>query len=190
MACPIAAGCCALVRQHMEQNRNHIPSAALVKALMINGAQDVGLGVPNDDQGWGKIDLTETIKPGGSDVQFIDDPAHAVASLQEKEYRANVADPSLPVVVTMVWRDFSGASIQNKLHLRVFDGDELVANSSDSEFDIRNNVQKVVIENVANPFVRIEVEGINVSQGIPEGQDVVQDFALAVGNVSDLELVN
>ena len=72
----------------------------------------------------------------------------------------------------------------------IVDGDELVANSSDSEFDIRNNVQKVVIENVANPFVRIEVEGINVSQGIPEGQDVVQDFALAVGNVSDLELVN
>jgi serine protease AprX len=39
MSAPLAAGCAALVRQYYLTQRNHNPSAALVKATIINGAR-------------------------------------------------------------------------------------------------------------------------------------------------------
>jgi subtilase family serine protease len=48
MATPLTAGSCALARQYLVQQRGHTPSGALVKAIMINGAVDIGLGVPNN----------------------------------------------------------------------------------------------------------------------------------------------
>jgi serine protease AprX len=38
MACPLVAGCAALVRQYFVDERDTSPSAALLKATLVNGA--------------------------------------------------------------------------------------------------------------------------------------------------------
>ncbi|MEM7066793.1 MAG: S8 family serine peptidase [Cyanobacteria bacterium P01_B01_bin.77] len=188
MAAPITAGCCALIRQHV-MKLGHDPSAALIKALIVNGAVNIRTTVPANDQGWGRVDLSESIQSGGNPIQFDDDIDHSVGSLDIRIFRARVADPSKPMTVTLVWRDPPGREIQNELHLQVFDGDSSAARFSDSANDILNNVQKVIIDRLSSDFVRIEVEGDNITRGIPERPgDLVQDFALVVGNATSLNL--
>ena len=63
MATPNAAGTAALIREYItEVAQRPEPQGALVKALMILGARDVGTrDIPNMDEGWGRIDLKGTL---------------------------------------------------------------------------------------------------------------------------------
>lgn len=75
MATPLTAGAAALVREWLVDLRNIInPSAALMKAVLINGAADMSPGQytspqeipyvrPNNVSGWGRVDLAESLKP-------------------------------------------------------------------------------------------------------------------------------
>ena len=65
MATPLVAGCAAVVREYFRKKHQLQPSAALVKAMLINGAQamtgqyvpsETG-SVPNRSEGFGRIDL-------------------------------------------------------------------------------------------------------------------------------------
>jgi hypothetical protein len=74
MSCPITAGCTALIRQWLNDNHSHDGSAALVKALLINGATDMQPGQygggatrdvrgwPDDNQGWGRVNLVDSLE--------------------------------------------------------------------------------------------------------------------------------
>lgn len=190
MASPITAGCCALIREYYEKKRIHVPSAALVKATIVNGATSIRTSVPDVQQGWGRISVVDSITPNGLPVQFDDDLAHAVQTTQRREYRADVGVSGNPVTVTLVWRDPPAKTIQNQLYLRVFDGNDTTEFSSDSVDDIRNNVQKVTLS-PTSAFIRIEVEATNVIQGVPErSAEIAQDFALVVGNATSLALTS
>jgi serine protease AprX len=69
MATPLAAGCAAVLRETLVRNGTPNPSAALIKALLINGAVElVGqynpseAGVsPNNNSGWGLVDLAGSV---------------------------------------------------------------------------------------------------------------------------------
>jgi hypothetical protein len=73
MATPLVAGCCAVLRETLVKNGMTKPSAALIKALLINGAvqlsgqynpAEVG-PPPNNVSGWGRVDLAgSVIVPG------------------------------------------------------------------------------------------------------------------------------
>ncbi len=75
MATPLVAGCCAVLRETLVKNGTPTPSAALIKALLINGATplsgqytpaEVG-PVPNNVQGWGRVNLAgSVIIPGAN----------------------------------------------------------------------------------------------------------------------------
>ena len=54
MATPATAGAATLVRQYLMDVANRpAPQGALVKALLILGAQDMGArNIPNNDEGW------------------------------------------------------------------------------------------------------------------------------------------
>lgn len=59
MATPITAGGVALLREHFVKNRGVTPKPSLMKAALIAGATDVGLGFPSPHQGWGRATLDE-----------------------------------------------------------------------------------------------------------------------------------
>ena len=67
MATPNAAGTAALIREYVtEVALRPAPQGSLVKAMMILGARDVGArDVPNNDEGWGRVDLANTLAPSG-----------------------------------------------------------------------------------------------------------------------------
>jgi hypothetical protein len=95
------------------------------------------------------------------------------------------ATPAL--AVTLAWRDPAGSTIQNRLHLRVIHQDTGAAWQSDAIDNIRNNVQKVVVSAPTPGQYRIEVEGVNVTIGVPElAPDLRQDYALVVAPTAEL----
>lgn len=184
MATPITAGACALLRQYLIEQRNITPSSALLKALLINGAVDMGLGVPNDDQGWGRLDFTNTLFPPGTNrVQFDDTLNNALRTGDIHTYDIFVPTAANPLEVTLVWRDPEGDTIQNELHLRVIEVASGAVSESDDIISILNNVQKVSIDPPLIGQYQIEVEGVSISQGIDEFPlDTRQDYAITVSN--------
>lgn len=73
MSTPLAAGATAIVREGLQKKGFSNPSAALIKATLINGAQEMGGGWMNPAYGWGRIDLTQSLSPGnGRAVQYKD----------------------------------------------------------------------------------------------------------------------
>ena len=69
MACPLVAGCVAVLRETLVKSGNNNPSAAVIKALLINGAvnmrgqyraADVGPS-PNNINGWGRVNLAGSV---------------------------------------------------------------------------------------------------------------------------------
>ncbi len=83
MSAPLIAGCAALVREFYESTRNHAPSAALVKATLINGTRWLtgadsiapSPGTPNFHQGFGCVNMATSVpNPGNAKLQleFVD----------------------------------------------------------------------------------------------------------------------
>ena len=69
MATGTATGAALLVRQHLREDLGiSEPDASLVKAILINGASDLGQpDIPNSNEGWGHIDLMRTLNPVSAD---------------------------------------------------------------------------------------------------------------------------
>jgi subtilisin family serine protease len=185
MAAPITAGVCALIREFLV-NKGIKPSAALIKALLINGT--VSLGHPPSLQGWGLINLDKTISPWDL-IKFDDSIDSALATGEINSYSVTVDSLSSPLTITLVWRDPPGDTLQNRLHLRVTGANSEPIFSSDDENNILNNVQKISIPNPTTNKYEVEIEGVNITKGIPELPEAVrQDYALVVSNCKILKL--
>lgn len=110
---------------------------------------------------------------------------NAVATGDIRTYQLSVASTSVPLVVTLVWRDSAGNTIQNKLHLWIKEPSSGTVFTSDDIGNIRNNVQKVVIKAPKNGIYHIKVEGVNVTKVVPELFPALrQDYALVVANTN------
>ena len=125
MATPLTAGAVALVREWLVDRcgfTNEPPSAALMKAIVVGGAK--GAAVPNNNQGWGRIDLEETLFPSNCAVKLID--RIPFASGKTFKYVVETTNAA-PLDVQLVWIDRSGttggsqtsARLVNDLDLKV-----------------------------------------------------------------------
>ena len=164
-ATAVAGGATALVREYIREEVGiSSPSASLVKAVMINGAKDIGnADIPNPSEGWGEIDLEQTIMPmhnGNNLTTFINDgpelnPGYSIL------YSFDI-DPSSGLDATLVWSDKAGSSsssqseskLVNDLDLILVapDGTEYLGNVFSNGFsqtggsaDDVNNVERVRI---------------------------------------------
>jgi hypothetical protein len=126
-ASPAAAGVCALIRQYYTQMENITPSGILMKASLIHGGIDMSYGFPSNDQGWGRVNVKESLFPDArATVQYYD---HRTGISSGTTWDADV-DGGLdtviqsnraPLKVTMVTLDTSGngGRLSNDLDLRV-----------------------------------------------------------------------
>jgi subtilisin family serine protease len=185
MATPLVAGCAAVVREYFLTQENHQPSAALVKAMLINGAKDlVGQYVPSEageipnfSEGFGRVDLAATVGPRGDNVQVIfKDEDTELETREEETTTVEVSQANSLLKVTLVWTDFPGEALQNDLDLivRTADGQERHGNkpSSSTEFDRQNNVEQVVWSNISAGTIEIIVRAHRILRP--------QSYALAV----------
>ena len=196
MACPLVAGCAATIRQALRQHppeepRSLFPTAALVKALIINGAVELkgqyalseAGSSPNPSSGWGRVDLSKSIiLNGGSNdtAGYVDaNPINETGPPFKKEIQISSAGQTLKV--TLVWTDPPGKELQNDLDLIVnivnSDGKKLGNEhhgnkGTDSEFDRVNNVEQVRWENIPQGIAVLEVRPFHFAT------TSTQDFAL------------
>ena len=196
MATPIVAGTAALVRQYLVQQRSHQPSAALLKALLINGARPLtgdtavadSEGVPNYHQGFGCISLLRSIPVGGDFVlAFRDDwqdPARAFRTQGTTRRRFKVTTTKqAPLRITLAYTDYFANGVQNNLNLlldiggKQRTGNEALAAISTLP-DAENNVEVIRVDDApaATYFVSVVVSSL-----LEEGQH----FALVVSGALD-----
>ena len=187
MATPLVAGCAAVLREFaIKQKRIRKPSAALVKAMLINGARNIGgqyvpseAGViPNLNQGFGRVDVAAIVgplAPGGQLV--VQDEAVALDTGEEQTVTVTVPVGATSLKVTLVWTDPPGAGLQNDLDLIVSGagGAERHGNqpANATAFDRTNNVEQVVWDHPTSGKVNIRVRAFRVAQ-------FPQSYALAV----------
>ena len=184
MACPLTAGAVALVREWLVKNpeawkvegKAEVPTAALMKAIVTGGAKDAAR--PNNDQGWGRVDLMETLAPSNRAVKLIDRiPFEDGAELIWIVKTTNAA----PLDVQLAWIDFPGAptgsqsepKIVNDLDLTVTrqdvnDGKILYGNGG-REPDERNTLESVRFDSVSNATYYVTVSCPHIFADYNEG---------------------
>lgn len=175
MATPLTAGAVALVREFYQTRFNLAPRASLVKATLINGSDDMGMGFPSRDQGWGRLNLRGSIQPGeGSQFNF-ENESTALTTGQAKEYSV-VSRTGKAFRAALVWTDFpsnpsAGKTLVNDLDLqvvspsgRIFNGNDFTS-PYDNSADRVNNVEIIRIPEPENGTYTVRVKGHNVPQG-------------------------
>ncbi len=209
MATPGAAGCAVLIRDYFAQGFYPLgiadegfaldPSAALVKAIMINSGvnmtgsntADSGEGhadIPSHGQGWGRITLDSALYfQNDTRMLFIDDNTAGISGAGDSiEYLVAVSSSDEPLEITLVWSDYpsnpeASVNLVNDLDLTVTINGVMYRGNVYSQghsipggtADRLNNVECVQIDNPPIGAYSITITGYNVPQG-------PQPFAMAV----------
>ena len=180
MATPAIAGLAALVREYYQTKEGvQNPSAALVKATLINGAQDMGYGQISATSGFGRANIAESL-PMNKKLFFAEH--NGLLTGQSANYTVRVGDSQKPFIATLAYSDKMGAfgaqkDLISDLNLVItdpqgnkFNGNDLVAPFDDTTDDT-NNVERARIDNPIPGIYKITVVAINNPLGF-------QDFGL------------
>ena len=197
MACPLVAGCAALVRQYFVDERDTSPSAALLKATLVNGARWL-TGTdskadrdarPNFHQGFGEVSLTTSIpnpSEPGLRLEFIDcweTPNLQLGDTGERRRFHLDVEGGMPLRLCLAYTDLPGRSLQNDVSLLVQDptGAKIPGNTGLPDItnsDVDNNVEVIRIDDPAPGRWLIQVFARNLLRP-------PQDYALvATGALS------
>jgi serine protease AprX len=195
MSAPLVTGCATLVRQYYTDSRQHSPSAALLKATLINsttwlcGKDSVAPapGVPNFHQGHGRVNMQMAIpnaaQPGMA-LEFVDDWQDVTKSFTRTGQRRRfqfVLPASCPELrVCMAYTDAPARGLQNNLNLMVQHFENAVKWIGNEKLpdaltlpDPDNNVETVRVSNAPAGTYYIQVFVGNMLKP-------PQDFALVV----------
>lgn len=206
-AAPQVAGAAALFTQFWKNTNGGVnPSPALIKAAVINSAQEMnGLTtnlatIPNGNEGWGRINMKFMLNPGvpvkyvNQDVA-LSNPGTAVGFIGQ------VADSTKPVRVTLVWTDPPGAgdpALVNNLDLQVnvngtfYRGNVFTGGVSTTggSGDTKDNVENVFLPAgiPAGAFFSVGVSAVALNgDGILGNADLTdQHFAIVAYNFQSL----
>jgi hypothetical protein len=130
---PFVSGAAAVVRQYLQdQDGITDPHGTLIKAVLINGARDLGYGFMSCNnspthascnvnhlqngrnvQGWGEVDLKNSLfpdPPRSWGYQNVSGASAGVQTGSQNDITVNVADSSVPLKVNLVWADIAGSS--------------------------------------------------------------------------------
>ncbi len=129
MATPLTAGAVTLIRQYYTDLESFQPSAALVKATLINGAMDMkpsGLTppIPNYEEGWGRINIENSLFPELPGNLLYIDNSPGLSTGTNFTYTIDIVNDSVPLNITLVWSDYptslpATVTLVNDLHLNV-----------------------------------------------------------------------
>jgi len=198
MAAPHASGALILFTQWWRQEfGGATPSPAMGKALLINSATALdGSPPPNNDSGWGRVDLS-TIVDDGLSFEFWDQDTIFTASGESFSRTVGVVDPTKPLKVTLVWSDAPGAiggdpALVNDLDLSVVNGGASYLGNNFSggvsqtggSPDRLNNVEQVTLP-APGPSATITVDAFEIAGSVLLDQSSVttaQHFALICQN--------
>ena len=182
MATPLTAGAAALVRQFYGEEKGHDPSAALMKATLINGATDMTPATPRPDnnEGWGCVNLEYSLFPPAPRTFLFYDTTNGLAEGQSDAYDIKVTNASETLRATLVWSDPPGATLQNDLNLLLVAPNAATTNRSDSI----NNVEGVDVASPQTGRWLVQVSGETLADG-PQPYAVIISGAVSAGDGLD-----
>ena len=188
MAAPLAAGAATLVRQYyVDYAELADPSAALVKATLINGAQNIAPGqygagatreipetTPNNVIGFGRIDLPDSLGlNAGENLGFWDDTV-GLGVGASNVYTVTVTqagEAGEQFAATLCWTDYPGVAyaakeLVNDLDLEIIGpGNVHYTGNGVVSGDHVNNTERVIIEQPPAGEYQIVVSGYSVPHG-------------------------
>ncbi len=192
MSTPVTAGSAALVREYYTEVENvSNPSAALIKATLINGAFNLTPGQygsgdyqeisirPDYSQGWGRIDIENSIYPQYPQIiKYFDNP-EPLDTNESWNTSYDILNAAQPLRVTLVWTDYpgdtaAGLQLVNNLDLKVIGPDDIYYGNGAP--DTVNNVEGVELSEPSEGTYKFIVNGTNVPQG-PQNFSLVLYFA-------------
>jgi len=205
MSCPLAAGSAALVRQYYREGwyptgtkiaaNGWSPSAALIKATLINGAIATGgTAIPNTREGWGQLHLENSLYFSGDTINTaVVDNANGLLTNNYIEYQYSVV-AGTRLKISLVWTDYPGnptaaKMLVNDLNLlvtvpggtqyrgNVFSGGWSTTGGS---YDVLNNVECVYIQTPTAGVYTIRITGAAIACG-PQNYALVVSGALTAG---------
>ncbi len=192
MASPGAAGGLTLLYQRYRQlNAGNNPPNGLIKALVCNGATDLGNPGPDYLYGFGWLNLLRSVKMMEYSAYFND----SVAQGAQKNHQVSLASGNALLKVMLYWNDPAAAAVSprtlvNDLDLEVINPagqtilplclDTLpsaVQSNAVPRTDHINNIEQVVISNPASGQYTFRVKGTSVAQ------NPVQDYFLVFDSI-------
>lgn len=186
MAAPIAAGGVAQIRQYLQEKGTQNPSGALMKALLISGADDLRDNLLR--MGYGRINLPNSVQS-----TYVDQVT-GLTTGATVSYQVAVKDTRKPFNATLVWTDypaslFASRALVNDLDMVVTSpsGQEYNGNDfdehPDDERDNLNNVEQVYIGEPEKGTYTVTISGYNIPKG-------PQPFAIASSGEIMAKLIN
>lgn len=182
MSCPAVSGTFSeLYQAYRALNGNATPKSGLMKAILMNTADDLGNAGPDFIYGYGRINGRRAILPIEQNYYLTD----SVANSASHSYSITVPANTGRLRVLVYWHDYPAAvnasvALVNNLNMTVTDpGNNMfnpwvldyTANATNLNttavrgIDIRNNHEQVTIDNPTAGSYTITVNGANVPQG-------------------------
>ena len=211
MASPHVTGGYAVFTEWYRKRFKGTPSPALVKGAFVNGAVDLSqnggvdangvalMPIPNNQQGWGRFNLGETISSWQRGVVHLDQSHVFDDSGAGAELVVRPVDPSKPMKATLVWTDALGHGKGGKIPAWVNDLDLVVSGRGQTylgnafkdgwsvtggKADRMNNIENVYLRKPGSGSFTVKVQAANIiGDGLPNrGDKTDQDFALIITN--------
>ena len=178
MATPLVSGAAAILREWLFKehgySNEHQPSSALMKALLLSGARDLYYSLeqserwrisaaPNNDEGWGMVDLENTLFPTNDTAIYFKDylPFKSCTNFVFTITTTN----SAPLNAQLVWIDYpadeyadtTGKCLMNDLDLTVVHDEQVTFANGGSTLDKLNNSESVIIREAEAGTYEIKV---------------------------------
>lgn len=179
MSAPLVAGCAALVREYYQADRNHAPSAALLKATLINGTTNLGgadVQVKSSyyNEGFGCVNMLRTIPNPAENVALLyldtwNKPAqYFVRTGQRIKLNFKLSQKSW-LKICLCYTDYPGRALQNNLNLLLdynVTNQKWLGNSGIpsllSMLDTTNNVEVIGIAEAESGNYTVQVVASNL----------------------------
>ncbi|MFN3315658.1 MAG: S8 family serine peptidase, partial [Raineya sp.] len=188
MACPAISGTlAALYHAHRALNSNQMPTSDLMKAILMNTADDLGNAGPDFTFGYGRVNARRAILVLEQNQYFKND----VSQSQTRTHTISVPAGTKQLKVMLYWNDYEGAAsasvpLVNNLNLTVTTPSSTVFQpwildpNNTSAVAVRgvdniNNSEQVTIDDPTAGSYTISVAGTTVPQG-PQNYVVVYEF--------------
>ncbi len=182
MSTPLVAGMSALIRQYFQEIGNlETPSAALLKAAIINGARPLDgdwSSIPNRWEGWGRVNLSNSLAIEGSNAGdlFFEDNSTGLTTGGSHSSNYYLSGNGSDMIITLTWTDPPGSNTStdkliNDLDLvvtapngTVYYGNDLV-HPFNTSYDRKNTVERVRIPSAGPGPYNVTIKGYSVLQG-------------------------
>jgi hypothetical protein len=190
-AAAIVSGIALLAQHAYKSKHGMLPPASLVKAVLINSADDKGRPEVDYEYGYGLADALGVL-------QSVDEGRYfnsSIADQEEKTFSVEVPENTHKLKITLVWNDSPAApgaakALVNDLDLQVVDNaamvykpwvlnhfphrDSLQLDAKRAE-DHLNNIEQVSLQTPTPGMYTIKVKGYSIAEA-PQGFSISYEF--------------